>query len=670
MAGWRDKVLQAFTPEVARLILCADPDSVLAEEALLAEVRARGFEILTYDEPVSFRFAYETRHRAHWDNGEQTSLVVIVPGSLEDVQRLPYDLLQIGQICSFALSDLFPGLHSAVLRELNRSDLDMIDQAIPQTGKTRLGEDATRELVLQHVFGVVPALIKQPAELLRILLSLHYRDLLFPPSLQGHLIRVLRKQPQFADWPLEQIVTDRVALLAFLQERWPIHMDQLAREIGAPVLREAGVGYHVQFAGPDHLPFDDPDVRVYVDSLFLDGLLHPIDHPASNRLAQHWVVVGLNTNPAIDRARRLERLIDTSEQAIPGEDARHREWLVFAHRWAELAVRWHEAKDQRDQALDQRYQGLCEKADRLFLAWIKRRYAGLANQPPVPPVMVHHIPRALARLHEHDPQQRLALLVLDGLALDQWVIVREVLSQQLPNCRFDEDAVFAWLPTITPVSRQAIFAGKPPLFFAGSINTTSKEASLWAQYWSEWRITAAEVGYQRGLGTLESLNSVREQLTDPRMRVLGLVVDTVDRIMHGMQLGSAGMHNQVRQWVESGWLAALIGLLLDGGYRILCTSDHGNVEATGCGNPNEGMAADLRGGRVRVYTDQALRATVHSRFPLAIAWEPIGLPPDYFALFSPTRTAFAASDERIVAHGGPSFQEVIVPFVQITRTTV
>ncbi len=89
-----------------------------------------------------------------------------------------------------------------------------------------------------------------------------------------------------------------------------------------------------------------------------------------------------------------------------------------------------------------------------------------------------------------------------------------------------------------------------------------------------------------------------------------------------------------------------------------------------CGNPNEGMAADLRGGRVRAYTERALRATVHSRFPSAIAWEPIGLPPDYFALFPSARTAFGPPGERIVAHGGPSLQEVIVPFVQITRTIV
>ncbi len=667
MAGWRDTVLQAFTQGVARLILCADPDGVLTEETLLAAIRARGFELLSFEERVSFRFAYETRYRAAWDSGEQTSLVVIVPGSLEDVQRLPYDLLQIGRISSLALNDLFPGLNSAVLRELDRGDLDALDQALPQPRKIRLGEEATRDFVLQHVFGVVPALIKQPAELLRILLSLHYRNRQFPPSLQAYLIRVLLVQAQFADWPLEQIISDRAALLAFLQERWPIYLDSLARDIGGPVLREPGVGYHVHFAGPERIPFEQADVRVYVDTLFLDGLLHPISHPAADRLSQYWVVVGLSTNRETDRARRLGRLIDTLEQSMPNVDARHRDWLSFAYRWAELDVLWHAARGERDQALAHRYQQLCARADQVFVDWIGRRYAGLANQPPVPPVMVHHIPRVLARAHEQDPQQRLALLVLDGLALDQWVIVREVLSRQLPDCQFHEDAVFAWLPTITPVSRQAIFAGKPPLFFTGSINTTSKEPSLWTQYWSEWQITPAEVAYRKGIGTAESLKSVREQLANPKVRILGLVVDTVDRIMHGMQLGSAGMHNLVRQWAESGWLAELTQLLLDAKFQIFCTSDHGNIEAMGCGNPNEGTVADLRGGRVRVYTDRALRATVHSRFPAAIAWEPIGLPPNYHALFAPDRTAFATQGERIVAHGGLSLQEVIVPFVQIAR---
>lgn len=41
----------------------------------------------------------------------------------------------------------------------------------------------------------------------------------------------------------------------------------------------------------------------------------------------------------------------------------------------------------------------------------------------------------------------------------------------------------------------------------------------------------------------------------PKRRVVGLVIDQVDRILHGMELGTLGMHNQVRQWTREGYLA-------------------------------------------------------------------------------------------------------------------
>ena len=57
---------------------------------------------------------------------------------------------------------------------------------------------------------------------------------------------------------------------------------------------------------------------------------------------------------------------------------------------------------------------------------------------------------------------------------------------------------------------------------------------------------------------------------------------TVDKIMHGMELGAAGIHNQVRLWAGQPHLAALLDLLLESGFRVYLTSDHGNIEAAGC----------------------------------------------------------------------------------------
>jgi len=51
-------------------------------------------------------------------------------------------------------------------------------------------------------------------------------------------------------------------------------------------------------------------------------------------------------------------------------------------------------------------------------------------------------------------------------------------------------------------------------------------------------------------------------------KLVGLVVDEVDKIMHGMELGTAGMHNQVRQWALQGFIAQLLDLLLNHSFRV------------------------------------------------------------------------------------------------------
>jgi hypothetical protein len=263
-----------------------------------------------------------------------------------------------------------------------------------------------------------------------------------------------------------------------------------------------------------------------------------------------------------------------------------------------------------------------------------------------------------------DRNSKIALIVLDGLAMDQWLVVRSALASRRPGFRFREQAVFAWIPSLTSVSRQATFAGKAPIFFPNSIQTTDKEPALWAQFWADQGIPQNQVDYAKGLGD-GSLDAVEELIARPRTRIVGLVIDKIDRIMHGMELGIAGMHNQARQWAQQPYLADLLDLLLGQGFQVFLTSDHGNMEAEGCGRPAEGAIADVRGERVRIYSDQLLRRKVKDRFPDAIEWGPIGLPDDYLALLAPRRTAFVNAGQHIVSHGGISVEELIVPLIEI-----
>ena len=74
MDDWRNQILKEFTPQVSRLTLVADPDGLLTEEGVLQGLRERGFELIPFEDPIAFRFAYESKYRSRWDSGETTEL--------------------------------------------------------------------------------------------------------------------------------------------------------------------------------------------------------------------------------------------------------------------------------------------------------------------------------------------------------------------------------------------------------------------------------------------------------------------------------------------------------------------------------------------------------------------------------------------------------------------
>ncbi len=674
MTSWRDQILKEFTPKVARLTLVADPDGLLIEEGIFEGIHERGFELIPFDDHVAFRYAYETKFRSRWDKEEQTDLVVALRSGASDFGSLPYDLLQAGRRLSFNLGEIFPNLSYPVIAALDRGDLEALFDAQKQHVPGVLGDNATKEFVLRHVFEIAPELIRKPSDLLRVLLRRHYREQRIPTILDERFIQVLRQNDGFEGWPLDSIIPDRETFFAFLQERWPIFLDlsacnaqagQSAKKDGLEI-SENTEAFGLEFPGPLDLPFDHDDIRVYIDNLFLEGLLQAVSHERADSLSKTWLAIGIRIDERADRTHRVNGLLDNIASAIPKEDARHDDWFHFAKTWAELMALVLDPDAGLPEPAHQRIQSLQTKIDAALVTWLKKRYAGLFNLPPVPPVMLHHIPRFLAQHIGNARGNRVAFILVDGLSLDQWIVIRKALTKQLQRYRFRENAVFAWIPTITSVSRQAAFAGRPPIYYPNSIHTTNKESALWTQFWADQGLTQHEVIYAKGSGN-GSLNNVEELITNPKIRVAGLIVDKVDKIMHGMELGAMGMHNQIRQWALQPFMTNLLELLLNNGYRIYLTSDHGNVEAVGCGRPAEGAVADIRGERVRVYSDSILRAQIKDRFPDALEWPTIGLPENYLPLLAPGRSAFVRETERLVGHGGISLEEVVVPLIQIEK---
>ena len=664
MTSWRDTILAAFVPQVSRLTLVADPDALLTEERLRLELRHRGFYLIEFSDPVEFRYTYESQYRSIWDRGDTNSLVVALRLPDSAIDTLPYDLLRAGKRLSFNMGSLFPNFSYPVLQSLDNSLLDALFGAQTKVSPDRMGDNATRDFVLRHIFGIAAELITTDVDFLRVLLRLHYRNTNLPPTLSARLVQVIKAQTAFRDWPLEAIVPDEAAFYAFLQERWPTYL----RNHDTSGLQEEGVQYGLIYPGPDHLPFGHHDIRVYIDNLFVEGKLTPIRLPSSAPEPQDWMRSGIVTETEDSNASRIDRLYELIDAEPPNESSRHTDWIAFAHRWAELSALVHstESNEPRD-----RFRQACAEINDAFACWLDGHYASLINLPPNKPAMVHHVARLMAREMEWSKNTRTALIVMDGLALDQWITIRHSLQKHDRTLLIRESAVFAWIPTLTSISRQAIFAGKPPLYFPSTLHSTHAEGNLWRKFWRDTGFTKAEIAYQKSLGDMPASADIDETLdavlASPKNKVVGLVVDKIDKIMHGMQLGSPGMHNQIAQWCQGGFLSALIGRLLDRGYDVWLTADHGNIECRGNGRPNEGVIAEVRGERVRIYSTPELRDQTAAAFEFARPWHPVGLPPETFPLVAQGNDAFGNPGEALVGHGGIAIEEVIVPLIKFER---
>lgn len=669
--GWRGPILRHFNPASAaagRLTVVSDPDGLLTEPGVVQSLRERGFELVSFDDPVAFRFAYESRFRRLWDRGEATHLVVVMRTGHTDLNRVPHDLLEEaragGRVLSFSLPDIFPLLAPTVVAELDPLHFDRLAQALEHTAQDQLGANATRDFVLRHVFGIAPELIKTPADLLRVLLGRHYRPRVFPESLDRRLIERLAEDQAWYDWPLERIVTRREDFFAFIGERWP-HF--LITRGGQPFPGQA-LAMPV-IPGPLELPFDHDDVRVYIDNLFAEGLLAPTSVIAFDSVKDGWYRVGVVGDGVEDVGMRLERLLNVLTSILPGSDSDHLAWSHFALRWAEaLSLRWR-IEDSVGAELIERITSLHETIEAHFAQWMQTRYGTLHSLPHLPcPRTLDKVVRYLAHHRQQSATGKLALVVVDGMALDQWALVRETLDDLVCH----ESQAFAWVPTLTSVSRQSIFAGEPPYFYAQSIGTTQKEAQHWSRVWDDHGLRGATVTYvcqKKDEPDTAFTERVQAAAEHPPLKVLGIVVGTVDQMIHGTVTGTGGLHAAVRHWAQQGHFRNLARQLLALGFDLFVTADHGNIEGLGMGKPNVGAIADERGERVHVFPHALTRANVHQQYPETWVWPPLGLPENYLPLLASGRRAFIPLGKRIVGHGGIALEEVIVPFVRIMEPT-
>lgn len=268
-------------------------------------------------------------------------------------------------------------------------------------------------------------------------------------------------------------------------------------------------------------------------------------------------------------------------------------------------------------------------------------------------------------LNSKEADNKVALVVMDGMSFTQWATVQSYLSKK--GYTSSVKPVLSMIPSVTSVSRQAIFAGLLPRQFADSIDTTNKEPLRWTNFWGNQGYSDSEIKYVRKMGhDISEIESL--EFNNPFASRFGGVIDVVDKYIHGAQQGVWSIQSELVHWLENGYLIKLLERLTDLDFEIYMTADHGNVEATGIGNIREGALVITQGKRVRLYDDPGLRSEAEEKFADSSSiWDSNYLPENMYPLEANDKLAFAPKGDKIVTHGGTNIEEVFVPFAKITK---
>jgi hypothetical protein len=382
--------------------------------------------------------------------------------------------------------------------------------------------------------------------------------------------------------------------------------------------------------------------RAELIDLFMAGVLTPV--PKGDADVPLWATVGVAQESPGARVAAL--LADP-----PAESGSLDDWVRVAQWWGE--VRSGLARvNPADSDLETRAWDWWSETDQRFLAWLRASYGSQLTRTWANwPASLDKVQPFLAK--RQASSEKLLVVVLDGMGFTQWTRIRELSSVRVAR----SGGVLAMLPTLTEVSRQAIAAGGPPIEFADSLRSTSKEPQRWASAWSESGVTTAWVRID-GART-EELSAVPFGASD----VIGLVLSATDELMHSAELlGDLGMHAGLEAWMRSGVFASVLEQASAHGYETWLTADHGNLAVEPAKEPREGAFVERAGTRARRYASKTLRddATVEG-----VIWDALpGYPNEESErlLFAPGRIGWGPSK---LSHGGLSLDEVIVPLVQV-----
>gem|GEM_PF-3008553 len=266
-----------------------------------------------------------------------------------------------------------------------------------------------------------------------------------------------------------------------------------------------------------------------------------------------------------------------------------------------------------------------------------------------------------------DSGSNVLFLVFDGMSLEQWLEI----SYKIPEACMSP--YFAVLPTSTVFARNSLFSGMFPSqianrYGAGYLNNNYCEHEMLSDFLSCGKLYRKLIGENIDTDIEDLIVGIRNK----RPLVIG-VFKFLDDYMHKL---ANEKKMPIMKWYDICFkdtfenhniVERVIQFAKNKNYKILLTSDHGNVKTTSTEHIKTFEPAITKSRYLETYniTPDYKTSADFLWIENPVVW---GLPNDgnLQYLIASKYIKFGTDREKIpITHGGISLQEVIVPFVEI-----
>jgi len=363
-------------------------------------------------------------------------------------------------------------------------------------------------------------------------------------------------------------------------------------------------------------------------------------------------------------------------------------WVKIYHK----LIKWdRKLKNSDDADLLSIHRKKREYFNDIFAKYIKSNYKDWVNEEVIDPdLSVDIVSNYL--LNPIYNKEKIFFILVDNLRMDQWY---EFSSRLSDNFKIEENAYLSLLPTSTPFSRNAIFAGLfPDEVFSRhpEIWNYETEKNMGMNSFEEelFNLQLKRFGFKGRSKFMKVYtdNANREMYKNIKKEigkdVISLVYTFIDKLSH--EVGDTailkefvhdelGYVNMTGTWFENSELKKVIELMGRNGYKIVITSDHGSVwgkrplKLKGGNNISRNLR--YKHGTV-LYTDdkKSIRIDNPKEYRLPVEHSDdkyVIATSDYYYVYPSKYNINKKRYSDSLYHGGISMEEMILPIVILEK---